>query len=319
MPQLPWDRVHDILANLVIPAFFASFVVMAAMQLAGRGRDAPLAAALAVAVGVVNGNHLSPAIEWRIPPEFAWTWPSCRAALGWPAAAVPGDAGEPLYLPPARFWLPWLAGLAMAVELLAKLPGLRGVLGWLPRLLLALLAGQVLTPPGWHIDMPAVPWLLGGAIILNWFVLAMLARQWQDGTLPTALAVCCAAAAVVLVLQADSKRYMDMSLFLFAVLVGIALVVWVWPGNTSTAAAAVATFLPGLLLIGYHGLSREVMPSPRNFLLTALAPLTLTPMLWPSLTRQEGWKRWVPGIGLPCIPAIWAIVAVLQTESTDVE
>ena len=253
-----------------------------------------------MAIGVVNGNYFGGAIEWRFPSEFTWTWQDFCAALGWPAG--PASQEEPAYLPAARFWLPWLAGLAMAIELLAKLPGLRGIVGWLPRLLAAWLAGRLLTPPDWHIQEPMVPWLLSAAIILNWFVLSTLARHWQDGTLALGLAACSAAAGAVLVLQADSARFMDMALFLFAALLGIALVVWARPGNTSPAAAAVATFLPGLMLIGYHGLSREVMPSPRNFLLIALAPLALVPILWPSLTRQEGWKHGCQALACRAFP-----------------
>ena len=104
-------------------------------------------------------------------------------------------------------------------------------------------------------------------------------------------------------------------------LLGVAVVAWKWRGDTGPAAAMAAVLLPGLLLLRRaNHVVRGTDQPPSNvpaaaFYLAAAAPLALAPLLLPILARQERWKRWIPGILLPLIPAAVAVILAAQNES----
>src|SRR5262249_55434283 len=79
-----------------------------------------------------------------------------------------------------------------------------------------------------------VPWVLSVAMLLQWAVLTSLARQWKDGTVAGALALCFAAAGAV-ILHAHSARLTNPALLAFGVYLLVALVAWRWPGDTGAA------------------------------------------------------------------------------------
>jgi hypothetical protein len=298
-------------------------VVMLALRIVGRERLAPLAALLAVAAGIYAGNYfMDPKpMPWQLEKNRPLTVTDLRTVLGWsleakPAAEATDTSADPPPKPRPIYWLPWLAALAMLVELFAGLPKVPGGITGAARALTAMLAGRVLTPSvspeDFRTAMPEVSWLLGLAILLEWSVLIVLARKWKDGTPAAAVALCLAAASLMLVL-AGIKSYMDLALLGSAALVGPALVAWKWPSDTRPALAAGAVFLPGLVLIGLHDTSTEV--PLRSFLLLGLAPLALAPLALPMLARQPGWNTWLAGLILPLIPAVIALILAAQVET----
>lgn len=314
MPLPPWGEVWDLLRLLLAPVAGVSLVLMLAVRCLGGERLAPLAAAAAVAAGVLVGNYFREAMLWRIDSDRPLNCRDLRTALGWSLESKPvteGDEGESLPVPPARYWLPWLAGLALVIDLLARVPGVPVTLGWVARTLLAMLAGRLLTPPDLRVDLPWASWALGGTILLEWAVLTALTKKWKDGTVATVVAVCFAAAGVVL-LHAHSARLTDMALLLFTALAGPALVAWIWRGDTGGAMPAIAVFLPALMLAGQQETFSDVPDV--SFLLLGLAPLALAPALLPVLVRQERGRRWLLA-ALPLIPATVAVVLAVRAES----
>jgi hypothetical protein len=80
-----------------------------------------------VAAGVLAGNYFREAMPWRLDGERPLAVRDLGTVLGWsleskPAAVAEDENAPPL--PPSRYWLPWLAGLAMLIELLVRLPGI---------------------------------------------------------------------------------------------------------------------------------------------------------------------------------------------------
>jgi hypothetical protein len=319
----PWDHVWDTTALLLAPALGASLVVMLAGRLLGRERMAPLAAALALAAGVLVGNHFHEAMNFTIdktrPPSFH----DLQVVLGWSLESKPEIAGDgaagnvdyDLPIKSSHYWLPWMAGLALLVELLARLPGVPPSVGWAARTLLAAFAGRLLTPGFARVASPWLSWFLGVAILLEWSILLALARRWKDGTTAAAMALCCLAGAVLL-LHAGIASLMDPALLFFAALLGLAIVAWWLPGDTGPALAAAAMILPSLLLIGRKTTDIEAVPE-HCFLLVGLAPLAMTPLLLPVLARQQRWRRWLPAILLPLLPAVVGVVLAALAAPLD--
>jgi len=326
MPLPPWDLVWPLLHQLVAPALCASVVVMATVRILGGERLAPLAAGLALAAGVVAGNHFRGAIDWQPETGRALTFRDVPTVLAWSLESKPAtdiaENSEPaelaLLIPYPRFWLPWLASVACLVELFMRLAGVAPYVAGVVRTLIAMLAGRLLTPAmDWRIAMPWVSWCLAMTIVLSWSILETLARQWKDGTVAAALAIWFAAAGVVLLFQADTGKGMDSAMYFSVALLGLALVSWIWPGDTGPAVAAAAVFLPSLLFVGYHDIARETLPPIRSFLLVGLAPVALAPMLLPFFARQGGLKHWVPTMMLALIPAVVAVIWVFQIETIE--
>jgi len=103
----PWSDVWDVLYRLMAPGLAASLLVMLAVRLLGRERLTPLAAALALVVGVFGSYCFrEEGINWRFDNERPLTANELLTVLGWslegkpPAAPQETDeAGEPLPTP----------------------------------------------------------------------------------------------------------------------------------------------------------------------------------------------------------------------------
>ena len=168
MPLPPWDLVWPMLLWLFFPTFAASFVLMLLVRWAGGERLGPLAAGLAVVAGVVAGNHFREIFTWQLDTGRPLTAAEFGMALGWALESKPankdteytGDLDGPPPLQPARYWVPWMAGLVLVVELIAGLAFVPAAAGWTARTLAALLAGRLLTPLYLRIEVPWSPWLL---------------------------------------------------------------------------------------------------------------------------------------------------------------
>lgn len=330
------DQVKEMLVatvtTLVLPAICASLVVMFAVRLVGGQRVGPLATMLAVVAALLVGavfvdNSLSEEFPWRLERDRPLKEDDLRQVFAWsleekPAPKPPEDGAEaagnlPEEDPPPInrlpiYWLPYLAVLAMVVEILLPLLAVPAGPGWAVRTGVALLAGRLLCRSDVRIEHPWISWALGLAILLEWALLTGLARRWLDGVVATGLGVCCVTACMVLALIASYATAYNLALLFGAALAGPALVAWKWPSDTSPAIAATALALPSLLLLGHSSLVEA--PPYESFLLAALAPLALVPFWLPFLARRERWARWLPGLGLPIIPAAIAVIWALQAS-----
>ncbi len=334
MPLPPWSEVWDALRFLIAPTLAASLLVMIVGRYLTGERFSIFATALALAAGVVAGNYFREDMPWRIDSDRPLTVGDLREVLGWSLEGKPpaessetdqdkkeptqsdDEKKEPIRVPQSTYWLFWLAGLAMLVELLARFATLPPSIWWTIRALVAVFAGRLLTPADLRVEHSWTPWALGIAMLLEWAILQSLAQRWKDGTLGAALSICFAAAGIV-ILHAHSGRLTDMALLFSVALFPIALFAWIRPSETGGALGAVAVFLPGLLLNSMHDTVSDV--PWRSFLFAGLAPIALLPMLHARLVRQTRWGRWVPGIILPLIPSIWAVVLAAEAEKLQFE
>ena len=334
---MKWEEISEqglaLLTTVVLPAMVASLAVMQVIRWCGGKHLGSLATVLAVSAGMyvgLNGvwtaNALSDEFPWRLhkDQEEPFQLSDLGKALVWsleeekPKAAPEDAAAEE---PPAevikpmdtsrrtRYWLPWLAGLALLIEFLLPLLHVPSGPGWTLRTALAMLAGRLLTPNDWRMEHPWISWALAGVIVLEWGLLTSLARRWRDGVVLTSLGFCCVAAAIVLQASGYASAC-DWALLLGASLVGPALLSWIWPSDTSPAAAAVAVLLPCLLLEGKFNYTEETVPL-ESFLLAALAPLALLPVWLPFLAGIERWTRWILWLSLPLASAVLAVVLAM--------
>jgi hypothetical protein len=279
---------------------------------------------LALVAGVAVGNYLHQPLDWwfdsdRSPDGRELLIVLCQALEPKPADANPTDAeggANPLVAPPARFWLPLLGLLATLVELLIPPSLFPAIVVGGARMLIAVLVGRVMTPPDFRASMPWLPWALGLAIFIEWTVLSGLARQWKNGMVPALTGLCFAAAGAVMLL-AHYKKPMDVALFFFASLFAIAIVASIFASDTGPALAASAVVLPGLVLETYYYTSDFGDVPLLSFLLAALAPIALAPMLLPYWARREGWARWAAGAVLPLVPAAAALLLAAQADKAE--
>jgi hypothetical protein len=287
----PRQEVFDALKYAVAPAAGAAVVVFGGLSLVSwltfRGRSfewrrlTPVAAALSVGAALAAGNY---AMGQDRP--FPWA-----------------PAGKPWH------WAWWGFGLAVAAEVVARVPGVGVGVGHLLRgtaagviaafVVPAAVAPAPGAPSAVHADAedPAVlaaqqqlRWLIPAfalAVAAQWAVVDSVGRRAPGGSAAAAVAVACWGAAVVL-LHAESLGFLNVATFLFAGLAAVAVLAWV-SGADGGAAAAVATVpLVVLLLLGKHLRDSKVPDS--SFLLVGFAPLALGLFLLPGLNRLSTWR-----------------------------
>jgi hypothetical protein len=326
MPFPPWNYVWDALRLQLGPALGVSLLIMLVIRWLGGERLSALAAALAVVGGVfaANWNSDKP-MSWQIYEDQELTLRDLGVFLSWSLESkkppTPGEIetepAEPPREQPSRYWLPWAALLVLLCELLLRFLRIPTGAAWAVRTLAAVFAARLLIPVApsrERIDLPWLSWAAGVLILLEWAVLQALARKWKDGTVPLTLALCFLATSVI-VYQAAGLSLMQKAQICFAALLGTAVVAWIWPSDTGPALAAAAVFLTGLLLNSEFDNQTQV--PLLGFVLAALAPLSLALLLLPFLVRQERWKRWLPGVLLPLIPAGVAVFLTVQVVPLD--
>lgn len=346
------ERAWDYATTLVLPAAVASLLIMLAVRPIGGRRSGALASMLAMCAGIfVSGLalhvlNLPPSADpikpyltneissnskpWQLDPQGDQPFDlnEVVVALGLsleekpaPADGLPAD--QPEAEPPTprhgpRYWVPWLAALAMLVEFLLPVLRIPAGPGWAVRAILALFAGRLLTLNLLRASYVWLPWAVGLMILLEWAVLTSLARHWRDGVAPTDAGLCLMLAAGVplLVSPASAGEY---ALLFAGSLAGPALVSWIWPSDTSPVLAACAVILPGLVLQPL--LDNEYKPIMDDYwgyqMLAAAAPLALLPMTMPFLAKLTGWRRWLLGLTLPLIPAVIAVVWAFNNSSAN--
>ncbi|HEX6984178.1 MAG TPA: hypothetical protein VF170_02320 [Planctomycetaceae bacterium] len=275
----PLSEVLDALTYAVLPAAAAAGVVFAAVAKLAPCRFAVAAGALALAAGFLAGNHFRGAVEFRLDPERRLTPAELGVALR-DTFVPPTEEDAPLP-PPARYWLPWTAALALVGGLVAR--ALRPAAAWPVRVALAGLAAALAVSPDLRGTAPWLLPLLAAVILGEWAVLERVGQGAADGRLrlvpPAAMSLAFFGASVVL-LHAHSARFADTATILLASLAAVAVAAWLLRADPSAAAPGAAVALPGLILAGHQDTSSAVPAA--SFALTAVAPLALGLLLLPA-------------------------------------
>jgi hypothetical protein len=243
-----------------------------------------VAPAAGVAAVVFGGTSL---LGWLVARKFRFNWRALAPVAAVPALAAALAAGN--YSRPSFPWAPdgkwwhwawWAFGLALVVELLARLPRVPVAVGCLLRGTAAGVVAGFVVPPTLH---HAAPWwvlALAFPVAAQWAIVDAVGRRAPGGAVSAAVAVACWGAAVVL-LHAESLGFLNTATFLFAGLAAIAVLAWA-TGTDGSSAAAVAT-VPLVILLWFGKVLRDSGVPNASFLLVAFAPLLLGVALLPQL------------------------------------
>jgi hypothetical protein len=269
----PLDQVRDAVLLGVLPAALVAAVVMALVERLGGPRFAPAGAALGLASGFMLGGWLQDALTLIANPS-AWNR------------------------------LPWAALLAVQVGLVARLPRVPLVLGWLLRGAVVIAAAWGVVPERVTNALPWLPVAFAAVLMGGWALLEPLADRPPGGSVPMLLALSAFAAGGILI-HASSKRLMDAETALGAALTGVAAVSCWRRADGGGAVPGAVVLLPGLLLMGQQETFTEI-PWP-VFAAPALAPFMLVVALVPPFRSWEGRRLHVLRLALVLVPLAVAV------------
>ncbi|MGC1274851.1 MAG: hypothetical protein WBC44_14180 [Planctomycetaceae bacterium] len=287
----PLAEVIDTLLKVVLPATCAAAIVFVLVAKLAPARLAPAAAALALMVGFVAGNHWRGAVEYRLDSERLLT--PADLAQAFRDTFVPPQSEDAPLPPPSRYWLPWTAGLALLGGLAAR--AVPAFAGWSIRIALAGLATALAVTADLREGVPWFTPAFFAVVLAEWLVLERLAgqprrevdeRSFAKPWLAPAAACATFVAASIVLLHAHSARFVDIATIMAASLGTIALLAWLTKTDPASVAPGVAVMLPGLMLVGYQDTFSEVPTA--SFATIALAPLSLAALLLPRLRSSRG-------------------------------
>ena len=293
MPTLPpWSLLRSALGELILPALFASAVVLVIVwDLTRRGvKYAPqvraIAAPVALLVGLFVGNLRRALLGvWSLETG----WPSLLSATGVLVAAIVAASLAAIWGRPA-----W----SRALHLIAFL----GCAWWL-------------TP------YEPVLFRLGlfGLLVIGSLASALaLARFWHRSLRrvgPLLLAALWGGAAAIVLIYAHSARLADIATLLAASLAGLGLVAAVTKLDAAEAYIPVALFLPALMLAGATSTYSEVPPT--SFVLVAFAPCALWLLELPLCRRLSAVTRTAAAVAALLLPLAIAVILAVRAESLD--
>ena len=191
----PWNELWDLFRYLLVPAAGISLAVMLAIRLFGGEKWGALASALSVLGGVLAANHWREAMPIRLQEDRPLSCGDLIRVLGWSLERKPivstddfaslenfGSLPEDVPQVSPRYWLPWLAILAIGIELLAGWPRFSPGTISAAKAFVSLMAGRLLTPTYFRVDYPWSSWALGFVIFAEWNVVTILAQVagWHD-------------------------------------------------------------------------------------------------------------------------------------------
>jgi hypothetical protein len=295
----PADVVRDALRDVVAPVVGVAAMVFGGAALlawlAARVREfrwravTPIAAAVAVAAAVVSGNEARGVFEWKPDSWYKW-W----------------------------HWVYPAVGLAVAVEVVARLPGVGVGVGHLLRGAAAGVIAATVVPAGWT-EQPADRWWVPAvalALAAQWAVVDAVARRVPGWSVAAAVAAAAWGAATVL-MHNKSHGFADLAVMLLAALGVLAGLARVTRTDAGPAGAAAVVPLMIMLLVGRETASEPQVPKSA-FLLAGFAPSAVGLFLLPGLSRWRQ-RRWagVVLVGLVLIPA--AVAGYLAMDAAPLQ
>lgn len=297
LPELPpRAEVLDVLQYAVAPTVGAVGVVFGllttlAWLLSNQvrfdwRRATPSIAVLALAAGLVAGNHFRGGFENDYEKWTKW-W-----HLAWPAM-----------------------GFALLVEFVASLPSLPAAIGYLLRGTAAGVVAWAVTPPAWQAT-PAEKWMVPAVaftLAIQWALVARVGQQAPGGSTSAALACAALGAVAILMHHRWNPTGTIVTTVLFTALTTLAGLAWATRSDVGTAASAATVPVATMLILGRALLDSDV---PRtSFLLVGLAPVGLGVFLLPSLNRFSLFRAATPVKMLfVLIPVAVAIYFAMEAE-----
>jgi len=310
MPALPPLQLicETAFQTVLVPLAVAAAVSFAVVRFSSR-RGEVAGGAIALAAAFLAANHFRGAVEFRLDNER----PLAAAELiraAWRVVIATSDSA--IALPPAYYWLPWIAFLGTLAEIVASQRRVGCVPGWLIRTAAAAVASRLLVPPATREEFFWLWPALAATIVANWFVLEDAFRDSSAGWPTLGLAGVFLSGSVVLI-HAHTARFSDIAMILAGGCVGIAVIA-AWrrckPAGTTPIAAIV---LPGLMLVAQQSTFSDVPVA--GFALIGMAPLAIFPLIFVRSASRGGWKFAIAGSILLLIPASIAVILAVRAET----
>jgi hypothetical protein len=269
--------------------------------------------ALAFMTAFLAGNIFRYCVEFGFAADRPFA-PAEFVRMAWRAIVTTGAPEAPLL--PARYWLPWATVILIVAELAATLPRIKPLAAWPIRALATGVASRLLVPPELHEELP---WLwpeLCAAVLANWWLVESTRRNSRDGWLPLGFAGLSLAAATVLI-HAHTARFTDLATIFAGGWFGIAAVACWRREDAGGTAPISAIALPSLMLVAQQSTFSEVPTA--SFVLIALAPLALLPLVFVKAERRQGWRYAIVGWLLLLVPAGIAAALAMRAETLSFE
>jgi len=297
---------------VLVPLAVAATVSLAIVRIPSR-RGAVAGGAIAMAAAFLAGNHFRGAVEFRLDPERPLA-PAELIRAAWRAVTATSESG--IVLPPAYYWIPWIALFGAFAGIAAGHRRVAGVPGWLIRAAAATVASRLLVPPATRQEFVWLWPALTITIVANWFVLENLIRDSSAAWLELGLGGVFLSGSIVLI-HAHSARFTDIALILAAGSAGIAIIAAWRRCRLGGTAPIAATVLPGLMLAAQQSTFSDV--PAEAFVLIAMAPLALIPLIFIRSAGRVGWKFPIAGWILLLIPATIAVILAVRAETLAFE
>lgn len=272
-----------VLPGVVLPVAVSAIILCLARRLGAEGWRERAAGALAMLAGFLASYAAFPWAPWR--PIDPWDW------------------------------LPSLLLFALVVGLWEK--SLPAVVRWLPRLVVAGVAGWVLIPNHAEWQTARNLWLgtVAGTVALLWFLLNPLTVRWPGKLFPALIALVAFAAGLLLEQGAGIMKLAQLAGVLGAVIIPCALWDRAQPPRSFMRGMipGVAVGLPAVLFSGYFNTSAG-MPLA-VFLLPAVAPLAFWIGAIPGIEKLAPRWRMLVQAGAVLLPLALAMGIVFLWEA----
>jgi hypothetical protein len=278
----PFSLIQELLLKVILPALL---VPAGIVLLLCKTRIGIVAVAAALPAGMAAANWFREDLPW-LPEQPAW------------------------------HWLPIAAIIALAAGLLARIPRMPTLIGWLLRAVGVGIATWLLVPVELRTEKA---WLLPAFFavsMVSLFVLEFSTDARSSGSLLVIVAVSFVAAAAVII-HAHSARLADIAFMSGAALAGIGAAARATGTDARTAIPGAVVLLPGVVLAGY---SETISDVPWVcFVLVAISPLMLAATWIPVVRRLGGWRLPLVQFALVLVPLAIAVGLAMYTEPLDFE
>jgi hypothetical protein len=314
MPPLP---PFELVLEIGFQAFLVPFAVAAAVAILAarcpRCGGQAVRGALALVAAFLAGNYFRQAVEFGFGPDRPFA-PAEFLRMAWRALVTTGAPEVPLL--PARYWLAWATLLGIVAELSVSHRCVKPVAAWVVRALATGVASRLLVPPDLREELPWLWPALFASILGSWWLIENVNRDSRAGWLAPGLAGLSLAAATVLI-HAHSARLTDAATILAGGWSGVAVAAYWRRTHPGCTAPVAAIGLPALMLVGQQSTFSEVPTA--SFVLVALAPLALLPLVFVKAERRQGWRFAIAGWLLLLVPAGLAVLLAMRAETLSFE
>jgi hypothetical protein len=298
LPNIPPEMIHDKLLFSGTPPAVATAAVFAVGTLAvwlvfgvwrkwNWRKAVPAVAVLALAAGILVVPYLNARIQAEKKLAREADDPERSQQL-----SDTYKFEETFPLVPDGKWWHWgllAVGLALAVEFVARLPGVPVAVGHLFRGVAAGVIASAVLPSKWveGVDRWILPFT-AAVMAVVWGALDAVSRKNPGGTLAACLSLVAGGAACVAI-HDGSARFTDFATFVASALFVLALGGWILRADVGGGVAVVAV-MTVLLMVREEALPTSDEDTTKHvpvaaYWLVALAPLVLSVFLIPQVSK----------------------------------